>query len=150
MFFLSFSWTFMRLSSINVRSRTSLATMRSLSTASLAMNSTSVVQCVPLLDDASDHICDRIRLVFSIAELQSSEENFEDQEGEGASEGAEASYPIRCSFTITKVCASTHSPLISVPGLTCHVVVCSWCTEHRRRVPGRRVCCRERLVLQRC
>jgi hypothetical protein len=81
------------------------------------MNSTSVVQCIPSLDDRSDHMCDRIRLVFSIAELQSAEENFEEQEAEGASEGAEASYPIRCSFTITKVCASayTHTPHISVP-----------------------------------
>jgi hypothetical protein len=43
-------------------------------------------------------------LIFSIADLQSAEENFEAQEGEeGAAADAEASYPLRCSFTITKV-----------------------------------------------
>lgn len=43
-------------------------------------------------------------MIFSIADLQSAEENFEAQEGEeGATADAEASYPLRCSLTITKV-----------------------------------------------
>ncbi|KAI0298648.1 mitochondrial glycoprotein [Multifurca ochricompacta] len=59
---------------------------------------------------------EHIRLIFSIADLQSAEENFEPPEGEeGASEDVEASYPLRCSFTITKP---------SVPGALSIDAVC--------------------------
>jgi hypothetical protein len=50
--------------------------------------------------------CDRIRLIFSIADLQTAEDNLEAPEGEEgapADADAEALYPLRCSFTITKV-----------------------------------------------
>jgi len=50
------------------------------------------------------YVYDSIRVVFSIAELQSDENNFESQEDEEApSDAGEASYPLRCSITITKV-----------------------------------------------
>ena len=43
-------------------------------------------------------------MIFSIADLQSAEENFEANEGEeSASADSEASYLLRYSFTITKV-----------------------------------------------
>ncbi|KAI0252542.1 regulatory protein suaprga1 [Lactifluus subvellereus] len=58
---------------------------------------------------------EHIRLIFSIADLQSDEENFETPEGEGASEDPEASYPLRCAFTITKP---------SVPGALSIDAVC--------------------------
>lgn len=46
-----------------------------------------------------------IRLMFSIADIQSQQENdFDEAENEeGAEEQASPSYPIRCSFSITKV-----------------------------------------------
>ena len=43
--------------------------------------------------------CSSIRLMFSIADIQN--EEFEGEEEEG--EEANPSYPIRCSFTFTKV-----------------------------------------------
>lgn len=43
-----------------------------------------------------------IRLVFSIADIQSEPEEFADAEGEGAEEAA-GDYPIRVSLSITKV-----------------------------------------------
>jgi hypothetical protein len=54
----------------------------------------------------SDYLYDSIRLIFSIADLQTGEENFEAPENEDSSEDTRMSYPLRCSFTITKVCAS--------------------------------------------
>jgi len=48
---------------------------------------------------------EQIRLIFSIADLQTAEENLEAPEGEEgapADADAEALYPLRCSFTITK------------------------------------------------
>ena len=49
-----------------------------------------------------------IRLIFSIADIQSEQEP-EFEEGEEAAENEESevplhSYPIRCSFSFTKVC----------------------------------------------
>jgi len=59
---------------------------------------------------------EHIRLIFSIADLQDTEDNFEAPEGEeGASADAEPSYPLRCSFTITKP---------SVPGALSIDAVC--------------------------
>jgi hypothetical protein len=50
-------------------------------------------------------VYDSIRLIFSIADLQSAEDNLEPSEGEeGLSEETEVSYPLRCSLTLTKVC----------------------------------------------
>jgi hypothetical protein len=61
-----------------------------------------------------------IRLIFSIADLQSAED-FDPAEDEGgaSAESGEPSYPLRCSLTITKVCTYTYllSPL--QPSLTC-------------------------------
>jgi len=46
---------------------------------------------------------EEIRLIFSIADLQSAEESMESNEGEEpASAEDDVSYPLRCSFTITK------------------------------------------------
>ncbi|KAI9508574.1 mitochondrial glycoprotein [Russula earlei] len=46
---------------------------------------------------------EHIRLIFSIADLQSGDESLGNLEGEdSASEDATASYPLRCSLTITK------------------------------------------------
>ncbi|KAF8474396.1 regulatory protein suaprga1 [Russula ochroleuca] len=46
---------------------------------------------------------EQIRLIFSIADLQSEEENFEaPEEGNASEEASEPSYPLRCSLTITK------------------------------------------------
>ncbi|KAI0266132.1 mitochondrial glycoprotein [Gloeopeniophorella convolvens] len=60
---------------------------------------------------------EHIRLIFSIADLQTAEDSFETPEGEeGASEeDVEVSYPLRCSFTITKP---------SVPGALSIDAVC--------------------------
>jgi len=47
---------------------------------------------------------EQIRLIFSIADLQTAEEYFkapEGEEGAPADADAKASYPLRCSFTIT-------------------------------------------------
>jgi hypothetical protein len=49
-------------------------------------------------------VYDSIRLIFSIADLQVSEDNLESHEDDVGSEDTEAPYPLRCSFTITKVC----------------------------------------------
>ena len=60
-----------------------------------------------------------IRLIFSIADLQSEEENFEaPEDGSESAEAGEPSYPLRCSLTITKVCAYTRS-LLTPLSLTC-------------------------------
>lgn len=57
-----------------------------------------------------DYFVISIRLMFSIADIQAEQEaDFEElEEGEEASEDQPAhSYPIRCSFAITKVCPRT-------------------------------------------
>jgi complement component 1 Q subcomponent-binding protein len=58
---------------------------------------------------------EHIRLVFSIADLQGAEENLESHEGEEVSADVEASYPLRCSFTVSKP---------SVPGALSIDAVC--------------------------
>ncbi|KAI9456360.1 regulatory protein suaprga1 [Lactarius psammicola] len=58
---------------------------------------------------------EHIRLIFSIADLQGAEENLESHEGEEGSPEDEASYPLRCSFTVTKP---------SVPGALSIDAVC--------------------------
>ena len=89
-------------------------------------------------------------MIFSIADLQSAEENFEAQEGEeGATADAEASYPLRCSFTITKVHKLVLLPF-SPPSDEQHAALCPRRFERRCRVPRGRVCDRERIVLQGC
>jgi Mitochondrial glycoprotein len=67
--------------------------------------------------------CDRIRLIFSIADFQTAEENFETPQAEGeegapANADAEASYPLRYSFTITKVRNLYSPPSLSLRRLT--------------------------------
>jgi hypothetical protein len=86
-------------------------------------------QCVLLLPGFREG-CDRIRLVFPIADLQIAKKNFEVHEDEGgapADAGAEASYPVYCSFIITKVC-NLYSPSLCrltsrtqplIPGIEC-------------------------------
>lgn len=46
-----------------------------------------------------------IRMMFSIADIQNAEEEpeYEQEEGEGGEEQPPHSYPIRASFSITKV-----------------------------------------------
>ena len=58
----------------------------------------------------------RIRLVFSIADLHAQEEpEFNEENTEEEVEDAVGeSYPIRCSFSIKKVC--THTPWVPYPG----------------------------------
>lgn len=62
-----------------------------------------------------------IRLMFSIADIQNEQEGEFDQpeEGEEANpeEGTLPSYPIRCSVSITKVCAYANVYLLEA--LTC-------------------------------
>ena len=88
-------------------------------------------------------------MIFSIADLQSSEENLEVNEGdESAPADAEATYPLRCSFTITKV--RTTSALHPSSSDKQHVAICPWRNEHRCRVSRGRVRTRERVVLQGC
>ncbi|KAH9003537.1 regulatory protein suaprga1 [Lactarius hatsudake] len=58
---------------------------------------------------------EHIRLIFSIADLQGSEDNLESHEEEGTSEDMESSYPLRCSLTVTKP---------SVPGALSIDAVC--------------------------
>jgi complement component 1 Q subcomponent-binding protein len=60
---------------------------------------------------------EHIRLIFSIADLQNEEENFEGEEEEGnaSAETGEPSYPLRCSITVTKP---------SVPGALSVDAVC--------------------------
>jgi complement component 1 Q subcomponent-binding protein len=44
--------------------------------------------------------------MFSIADIQSAEEDpeYEQEEGEGAEDQALNTYPVRASFSVTKVC----------------------------------------------
>lgn len=62
----------------------------------------------------------RIRLIFSIADLQSAED-FDPAEDEGgaSAETGEASYPLRCSLTVTKVCTHTYLLYLIQLSLTC-------------------------------
>ena len=77
--------------------------------ASSATKSTSIIT-MPQVMRSTDCSCFSIRLIFSIADLQTEQEpEFEEgQEGaEGAAEDPEAplhNYPLRCSFSFTKVC----------------------------------------------
>ena len=48
-----------------------------------------------------------IRLIFSIADIQNPEESEleqEESEGESSEDELSTSYPLRCSFSISKVC----------------------------------------------
>lgn len=80
---------------------------------------------------------DSIRLIFSVADLQGAEENLESHEEEEGAPSAEdeTSYPLRCSFTISKVWnfRTFHVAATSKP----HAVFCPWRVEHRRGVPRR-------------
>ncbi|KAH9018720.1 regulatory protein suaprga1 [Lactarius pseudohatsudake] len=58
---------------------------------------------------------EHIRLIFSIADLQGTEDNLESHEEEGGPEDTESSYPLRCSLTVTKP---------SVPGALSIDAVC--------------------------
>ncbi|KAI9438718.1 regulatory protein suaprga1 [Lactarius indigo] len=58
---------------------------------------------------------EHIRLIFSIADLQSAEDNMESHEDEEGPSEDESSYPLRCSFTVTKP---------SVPGALSIDAVC--------------------------
>ena len=87
---------------------------RSHSRASLETSSTSGCYLTVLRGDLTNAKKKSIRLIFSIADLQNEEENFEGEEEEGSAsaETGEPSYPLRCSITVTKVRAYTHSPLL--------------------------------------
>jgi hypothetical protein len=99
-----------------VRSKTLLIVTRLRSGASSGTSSTS--GCYPILVVIFIHTLTkkkiRIRLIFSIADLQS-EEDFDPAEDEGgaSAESGEPSYPLRCSLTITKVCTHTYFCLCS-------------------------------------
>jgi hypothetical protein len=95
-----------------VRLRMFWVMTRSHSRANLETSSTSGCYLTVLRGDLI--IQKSIRLIFSIADLQNEEENFEGEEEEGnaSAETGEPSYPLRCSITVTKVCAYTHSLLL--------------------------------------
>jgi hypothetical protein len=60
-----------------------------------------------------------IRLIFSIADLQSAEDfDPAEEEGGASAESGEPSYPLRCSLTINKVCTYTYLLSLLQPSLT--------------------------------
>lgn len=65
-----------------------------------------------------DVVVGSIRLMFSIADIQTEQEaEFEENESEEASEDQPThTYPIRCSFSITKV-SQYSTPLILLSGI---------------------------------
>ena len=83
-------------------------------------------------------------MIFSIADLQGDEDQLIPNEGEEGSDedgSEEASYPLRCSFTITKVCdlrpfhavvaSSEMYPQPSVPGAMSIDAVCQEGTDRK-------------------
>lgn len=96
-----------------------------------------------------------IRLIFSIADIQSDQQpEFEEEGAEGVEEGSEEedaahSYPIRCSFSFTKVHIFASTRIDSVlTAMSCLVGCDPWRADDRRNVPGRLVHRRQHLVLQ--
>jgi len=92
-----------------VRSKTLLVVTRLRSCASLETSSTS--GCSLILTNPKTPLKKySVRLIFSIADLQSAED-FDPAEDEGSesAESGEPSYPLRCSLTITKVCKYTRT-----------------------------------------
>jgi hypothetical protein len=60
-----------------------------------------------------------IRLIFSIADLQSAEDfDPAEEEGSASAESGDTSYPLRCSLTINKVCTYTYLLSLLQPSLT--------------------------------
>jgi hypothetical protein len=112
-----------------VRSKTLLAVTKLRSGASLGTSSTS--GCYPIFVARTPDFLTMqkkktltknisIRLIFSIADLQSAEDFDPAEDGEGASaESGEQSYPLRCSLTIDKVCMQTCLLSLLQPSLTC-------------------------------
>ena len=80
----------------------------------------------------------RIRLVFSIADLHAQEEpEFNEENTEEEVEDAVGeSYPIRCSFSIKKVCRCVALRLSWFLTYTIIAGLDQGCSYHRRHVPG--------------
>lgn len=82
------------------RLRIPLAMMKLYSAGSLAMRRTFFISYIIL--HQSNVYVNSIRLVFSIADIQQ-EAEFENENEEEGAEETNNSYPVRCSFSITKV-----------------------------------------------
>jgi len=85
-----------------------------------------------------------IRIMFSIADIQS-EEEFDDTEAEGE-ESEPPIFPLRASLSITKVCLLTILQKKKTK-ITYHTVKWSWCSKHRHGLSGGYPCHREHLIL---